>query len=346
MRDPLTQSTTDYLISFLISTLFETKFYLLFSFLFGYSFTIQMESANQKSQGFTAPFMRRLIGLFIIGVIHTLLFYHGDILTIYALMGFVLFLLRHKQVRTMIFIAIILISITALSWSIIAIEIDTTPLDPQAIALALEPKKQQFLGDFHSIIQQHWVEWQTTIAITLAMQAPTALAMFCLGFIAGKRQLFLNFKNYQKVANRLSLFGLIIGLPSAIIYGYATTFNHNPKLEVLALSLTILTAPLLCISYVVLAFKIYQTTIGQKISHILIPVGRTALSNYLLQSIFCTLIFFGIGLGMIGTTSPSETSLIAVIIFITQSLLSYLWLKFFKFGPLEKFLRAFTKWRW
>lgn len=346
VRDLLMQSHADYLVSFLVSVLFETKFYLLFSFLFGYSFTIQMESAKQKSQKFTNSFMRRLLGLFLIGTLHALFFYHGDILTTYALMGLVLFFLRHKQDQTFILIAITLIIITALCWSLVALETDNAPLDPQMIALALEPKKQQFLGNFYTIIQQHSREWQATIPITIAMQAPTALAMFCLGFIAGKRQLFLNFKSYQKTAHRLCLLGLMIGLPSAIIYGYATTFNHHPQLELLTFSLSILTAPLLCISYIVLAFKFYQTHMGQKLSPIFIPVGKMALSNYLLQSILCSFLFFGIGFGLMGTTSPTVTLLIAVTIFILQCFFSHYWLKFFKFGPLEKVLRAFTKGQW
>lgn len=345
IRDPLMQSPLDYLISFLISTLFETKFYLLFSFLFGYSFTIQMVSAAQKNDTFVYSFFRRLLGLLIIGTLHAIFLYHGDILATYALMGIILYCLRHQTDRFLITIASYLIVLTSLCWFLVALDSSNSTMDIPAWINFLQQKQTKFLGNWTAIIHQHWIEWQSTSLITIFMQAPTALAMFCLGLIAGRKQIFLNFQLYQKQAIILCIIGLFIGLPIAIFYGYTTTYLQNPQTELIAFSLSILTGPLLCIAYIVLAFRFYQTNIGQKLSQIFIPVGKTALSNYILQSLICTFIFFGIGFGLMGQLTPTQTIVIAFAIFLIQCLFSYLWLNHFKYGPLEWVLRCFTKWQ-
>lgn len=346
IRDPLMQSSLDYLISFLISTLFETKFYLLFSFLFGYSFTIQMVSAAQKNDTFVYSFFRRLLGLLIIGTLHAIFLYHGDILATYALMGIILYCLRHQTDRFLITIASCLIVLTSLCWFLVALDSSNSTMDIPAWINFLQQKQTKFLGNWTAIIHQHWIEWQSTSLITIFMQAPTALAMFCLGLIAGRKQIFLNFQLYQKQAIILCIIGLFIGLPIAIFYGYTTTYLQNPQTELIAFALNILTGPLLCIAYIVLAFKLYQTNIGQKLFQIFIPVGKTALSNYILQSLICTFIFFGIGFGLMGQLTPTQTIVIAFAIFLIQCLFSYLWLNHFKYGPLEWALRCFTKWQW
>lgn len=346
IRDPLMQSPIDYLTSFLISTLFETKFYLLFSFLFGYSFTIQMVSAAQKNDTFVYSFFRRLLGLLIIGTLHAIFLYHGDILATYALMGIILYCLRHQTDRFLIIVASCLIVLTSLCWFLVALDSSNSTMDIPAWINFLQQKQTKFLGNGTAIIHQHWIEWQSTSLITIFMQAPTALAMFCLGLIAGRKQIFLNFQLYQKQAIILCIIGLFIGLPIAIFYGYTTTYLQNPQTELIAFALNILTGPLLCITYIVLAFKFYQTNIGQKLFQIFIPVGKTALSNYILQSLICTFIFFGIGFGLMGQLTPTQTIIIAFAIFLIQCLFSYLWLNHFKYGPLEWALRCFTKWQW
>jgi uncharacterized protein len=305
-----------------------------------------MASAAQKNSTFVYSFFRRLLGLLIIGTLHSIFLYHGDILATYALMGIILYCLRHQTDRFLIILASCLVVLTSLCWLLVALDSSNSAMNISAWVHFLQQKQMKFLDNWTAIIHQHWIEWQSTSLITIFMQAPTALAMFCLGLIAGRKQIFLNFQSHQKKANTLCMIGLFIGLPIAIFYGYTTTYLQIPELELIAFSLSILTGPLLCIAYIVLAFKFYQTNIGQKLSRIFIPVGKTALSNYILQSLICTFIFFGIGFGLMGQLTPTQTILIAFIIFLIQCLFSYLWLTRFKYGPLEWALRCFTKWQW
>ena len=85
--DDPTHDSVDLLIAGAVELLFAMKAYLLFAFLFGYSFTLQLDSAARRGVAFRPAFLRRLTGLFVLGVLHAVLLFHGDILTTYALLG-------------------------------------------------------------------------------------------------------------------------------------------------------------------------------------------------------------------------------------------------------------------
>jgi len=74
----------------------------------------------------------------------------------------------------------------------------------------------------------------------------------------------------------------------------------------------------------------------------LAPVGRMALTNYLLQTVICVLIFYGYGFGKFGRFGATRATLIALAIFLFQILLSALWLKYFAYGPMEWIWRQLT----
>ncbi len=341
IASPLQNSLWEDAVTFSIATLFETKFYLLFSFLFGYSFSIQMISAEKKQKPFKVLFMRRLLGLFCIGLIHALLLYHGDILSTYALMGILLLALRHQTDRVLMGCAITLICLTTLLWLLLAWMTPPIP-DPINLVLQIESVQHQYLMDWSTLIAQHWRGLQGVWVITLMMQAPIALAMFCLGFIAGRRQLFLNLEHYQLYFPRVLRLAGQVALPVGVFYGYASTFQPGSALEIFALALTILSAPLLSAGYAVCLLKLYQTKYLHKVFALLASAGRMALTNYILQSIICTYLFFGVGFGWMGQLTPSQTVAIAFSIFIFQCGLSHLWLRYFSYGPLEWGLRCFT----
>jgi uncharacterized protein len=77
----------------------------------------------------------------------------------------------------------------------------------------------------------------------------------------------------------------------------------------------------------------------------LAPVGRMALTNYLLQSVIGSLIFYGVGLGLYDKLGPAAGALIIIAVFAAQVLVSPLWLRRFRFGPVEWVWRSLTYWK-
>jgi len=96
----------------------------------------------------------------------------------------------------------------------------------------------------------------------------------------------------------------------------------------------------LCLFYVATLTLLYQRATWQKRLSVLAPLGRMALTNYLMQTLVCLVIFYGSG--QIGQTGPAKCLLIALVIYITQVMLSTLWLTRFRMGPVEWLWRTMS----
>lgn len=346
--DPNFRSASDILAQFTVRLLFETKFYLLFSFLFGYSFTLLMGSAERAGEAFIPKMIRRLASLWIIGAIHAVLLFHGDILTTYAVLGLLLLALRHRPDRRLARLATGLVIASFLLCAAISLLLDMADIstDPAVIMAEAREILAAYRGSALSIIRRHIEELASTWIIVGLIQGPTALAMFLIGLIAGRRQLLAETDKHQSLLRRLLWLGLIVGLPGAAFYGSTVTLTGSPAREFLGLSVSLLTAPFLTGAYAAGLILWFRTPGGARLAHALAPAGRMALSNYLLQSLICAFIFYAYGLSLMGTIGPVATFALAITIFVLQLGLSYWWMQRFAYGPVEYLLRAATHWRW
>lgn len=348
--DPMAMSLVERGASFVRTFVFETKFYLLFSFLFGYSFTLQMQAAQRDGKPFAPRMARRLLALWVLGVLHGVLLYHGDILTTYAVIGLALLMLRRRSDVLLMRLAIGLVLATALLWAgigyllvVAGIASDTRGAYAEA-ARALAA----YRGTPATVIVQHVRELLQIWWITGLVQAPTALAMFFAGFIAGRRGLLsgadanANVDAHRGFFRRLLVWGLVIGLPGAAVYAWPSIRLDSTIREIYGLSATLLTAPFLTAAYAAGLVLLMQTPRGHAVEAWLAPAGRMALSNYLGQSLVCAWIFLAYGLRWIGTVGPLAATAIAFAIFACQLVLSRWWMRRFVYGPVEWLLRAFT----
>lgn len=336
------------LVHLFISTIFEMKFYLLFSFLFGYSVTLQMQSALRAGDTFVPRFLRRQAGLWVIGLLHAVLLFHGDILSTYALLGVVLLLWRNSPDRALVKSAIWLIGITAVLWASLGVLLWNYPEQPDTAQLLSEAQLAYtaYSGSFSSVIMQHLNELKVMWLILLLIQAPCALAMFLLGFLAGKHQFLAQPDQYRPYLKPAIKAGLFIGLPASFITALTALLAAGTHWEMLGLALSLATAPLLTFGIIAIMLKFFSTERGLFWRDALAPAGRMALSNYLLQSLICGFIFYGYGLGLIDQTSAFTNVLIGLAIFAFQLVFSRWWMKHYYYGPLEWLLRALTIGHW
>ncbi|MBZ7921342.1 DUF418 domain-containing protein [Ensifer adhaerens] len=347
LADPAFGGIADRTVHLVIALFFEMKFYLLFSFLFGYSFTLQMRSAEKSGEAFVPRLLRRQTGLWLIGIAHAVLLFHGDILTTYAVLGVVLLTLRNRSDAALFRLAKWLIILIAVAWGALGMlaTLAPMPLDRSAILAAAEATKLAFRGDWQAIIGQHLTELSSVWVILGLLQAPCALAMFVLGLIAGRRKTLARPEENRALFQRLLRAGLWIGLPGAIVYAYASVELIDSPVAIIGLSIGLITGPFLTGAYVGGMMLFFGTTVGQRLRTLLAPAGRMALSNYLIQSLVAALIFHGYGLGVIGKVSPLATVLIALAIFTAQLFTSRWWMARYAYGPLEWVLRFITIWR-
>lgn len=340
--DPAYTSTVDQIARGLSSVFVDMKFYLLFSFLFGYSFTLQMESAAAAGAAFAPRMLRRIAGLFAIGVLHIVFLYAGDVLTTYALACLVLFWMRRCRDRTALRVAAALYGVVVASLVLSGLFLDPAAVLPAhdvAVANA-EQSTAAMLGGWGEIVGQHLDGLPLLILQAVTLQGPTALAMFLLGLVAGRRRLLVGVRGDEPVLRRIQWFGFPIGLTGSTVYALGGGTGHA-----LAVAVSVATAPLLTAAYIATLLRVMHSPRTTWVRSALAPAGRIALTNYLAQSALGLLIFTGIGFGAAGSLSPWQTAALAVLIFALQLCASAIWLRRYRYGPAEWLLRWITNGR-
>ena len=344
--DPVFSRPVDLAVRWLIAWLFETKFYLLFSFLFGYSFTLQMAAAERSQAAFAPRFLRRLGGLALLGAGHAVLFYQGDILVTYALLGLALLLCRRMDPARALRAALWLIVLASAVWAILG---GLSLLDPVQPGYAAQYRAdalasiQAYRGTIGTTIAQHIKELTETIwFMVLFVQGPYVFAMFLAGYALGRRNALADPWRAPRALGLLCALGLLPGLAGAAVYATTAMPRMSAVWELPGLAAGLLTAPLLSLSYGAAFLLALRTRPGRGLGAWLAPAGRMALTNYLMQSVICAFLFTAWGLRLFGSVSPLAGFAIAVAIFAAQLPWSAWWLRHHAYGPVEWFLRALT----
>ncbi|GHA08977.1 hypothetical protein GCM10010329_34780 [Streptomyces spiroverticillatus] len=252
LEDPGLGGPLSEVVRRLVTVLFEAKFFLLFSFLFGYSFTLQIDSAERRGDRFAPRFLRRLTGLFVIGVIHAVILFPGDILTLYAVLGLILLALRRVRPLNAVRIALALLAVTAVGYALLALAVADAGgggVIPTSTASAAAQATEALRGGPASVIGAHLQELPDVVALLLFFQAPSALAAFLLGLAAGRRRAFADTGRHQRLLRRLQWVGFTAGLLGGIVYADASLNHPESAYQLLAMGLDVITAPLLAAAF-------------------------------------------------------------------------------------------------
>ncbi|HKQ99021.1 MAG TPA: DUF418 domain-containing protein, partial [Pyrinomonadaceae bacterium] len=181
--------------------------------------------------------------------------------------------------------------------------------------------------------------------LILDMRLPKILAMFLLGFYAYRRGFFQNLSSHRALIRRVLVYGLILGLVGNVAFaalaGREAVFPPSPA-GVVGVITYAFGVPALALFFIALVATLWQKAAWRRVLAFLAPVGRMALTNYLLQSLICVFIFYGFGFGQFGRLGARGATLVALAIFSFQVLVSALWLKYFNYGPMEWVWRQLT----
>ncbi|MFG1706403.1 DUF418 domain-containing protein [Nonomuraea sp. M3C6] len=344
MAEPAFDSPLDWGVRWVVTMFVENKFYLLFSFLFGYSFTLQVDSAVRQGRRFAPMFLRRLAGLFLLGLAHAVLLFPGDILTTYAAVGLALLIFRKITPRTAVLLAVALTVLLALGFVLLAV-LATAGLDVSGrladSAAEATRSDSALVGAFWQIVTEHLRKLSLVIVARVLFQGPAVLAACLIGLAVGKLGALRDLSAYTDTLRRLQWTGFTVGLAGAFFYTQSAWNGAVHKFWGEAVDLV--TAPLLAAAYAATFLRVlpYLPRLGRALT----APGRMALSNYLAQSLICALIFTGYGLALVDRVSPPLEVVIALGIFVAQVLYSRWWLKEHRYGPVEWLLRFLTYWR-
>ncbi len=335
----------------------QEKFKGLFSFLFGLGLAVQMMRADARGAQFLPLYARRLGVLFLIGVAHFLLVWDGDILHDYALLGVVLLLFRRFSPKTLLVGAGALLAIPILLYSLATYSAITGRVNPHVKEWIAYENGSEADGTVDESSDAYargsYAEMVTLRASELPrdMSPDTddayVLAIFLLGLYAGRRRIFHDVSAHLPLIRRVQRWGLIIGVAGNAAFAAGGSFDPSPTsvAQNVGRLCLVVAAPAPMLFYASTIILLTQREIWRRRLAPLAAVGRTALSNYLLQSLICTTIFYSYGLALFGKVSPSLGLLLTITIFLIQIPSSVWWLRRFQFGPVEWLWRSLTYWQ-
>jgi len=183
------------------------------------------------------------------------------------------------------------------------------------------------------------------LSLLFEMRLPKILAMFLLGLYVYRRGFFQNLSSHQPLIRRVLVYSLILGLAGNVAFaalaGKEAVLPPTPAGVAGVISYAF-GVPALALFIIALVATLWQRAAWRRLLAFLAPVGRMALTNYLLQTVICVLIFYGYGFGWFGRVGATAATLTALAIFLFQIIVSWLWLSYFSYGPMEWIWRQLT----
>lgn len=340
----------------------------LFSLLFGVGMFVLLDRLEKKGAGMEAAniYFRRLTWLLVFGLIHGyLLLWRGEILFEYALMGFLVFSFRHMAPKKLILISLFLFSSGAL-WTygdykndvklVSQVELAKTfisqgkPLTKELIEANRKWQEREWkisaagVTDHNNNMHKGYfdlVDFLAPINEQNNEHDPyrydlwDVLSMMLLGIALFKLKILTAEKSYSFYA-LMALIGYSIGL-SVNYYEIRTIMDSN--FSFLGFSKSYLTYDLgritVAMGHIALIMILCKSSILMWLKNRLAAVGKMALTNYLMHSIICMIVFTGVGFEQFGELQRHELLYVVFSIWIFQLILSPIWLKYYHFGPAE-----------
>ncbi|MEL3960252.1 DUF418 domain-containing protein [Lysinibacillus endophyticus] len=312
----------------------------IFTFVFGYSFIKLVESIRNKGKKSRWSILRRSTGLILLGFLHATYLWDGDILLFYGSIMIVLLPFINRNPKTLfIWATILFVLTTALGYG----QVDSTTKEEQEMKEYIELAYDTYgngtyreIYEFRNDVMPPGFEDPIFIIILLIVAPFIYIPMFLFGMGVAKLGAFESLVTERKWYIRGSIFvplGLICKALGLLKNDWAGVLSMGGSM-------------LLSIGYISLFVLLYETKFFVRIRSVFENVGKLSLSNYILQTVICTFVFYGYGFGLFGQLGVAMGVLLGIVIYILQCILSTLYLKKFKRGPLEVLLRMWTNFSW
>jgi uncharacterized protein len=339
----------DQLAEQLRDMLFSGKFNSMFSLLFGIGFTLQYARMQQKDpQNATQTYLRRLLALAVIGIVHACVFWTGDVLHVYAILGLLLvFPLRNASRRT-----IVTLIVLALVYPVVSGLLRLAIVTPDVTAMLVARSKAFEVtnnlayghGSFWQAAAEHtrefahfyenrwqlWGEFGWYVQMSLTM---------LLGLLVGREGWVRRLPELMPQVKRLMGWALGVGLACGAAFTIIFELNRAPgpsPIKFIGGLCYWTSRPAMMIFYVLLIVRLAQQPAWQRRFAPFAAAGRMPLTNYLMQTAICTTLFYGWGFGLWGQVGPALQLVLSLFIFFAiQVPWSLWWLRRHDQGPLE-----------
>ena len=345
-------SAWDYITKYFLSIFVDGKFYTIFSLLFGIGFSIIISNVTKRGGNAYVIFYRRMCVLLIIGFLHLMYIWSGDILMLYAMMGMILPLFIKVSDKVLLwttgillFLPVILdFLLEALGVSLSSPIVDWQWRECAKVGIT-EENFAYWLRDadsyskiFDFLIQGAIVRIQEFVD---GHRWFKVLGLFMIGLYIGRHRLYADLDKRKDILRKAAIWGLCIGLPLSCFYAWDSISGHpfgSGTHSLIYFASVYLTA----FGYIGAIGLLYLKHKDAVCWKILAYPGRMALTNYIGQSLIGMLIYYGTGFGFGADTGLIYVEITVLCVFAFQICFSALWLRFFRFGPLEWIWRCLT----
>ncbi|UCG52127.1 MAG: DUF418 domain-containing protein [Candidatus Latescibacterota bacterium] len=337
---------------YLTHVFYDLKYMAMFSMLFGAGILLMTQRAEEKGIGSAALHYRRMGVLLVFGLLHGYLLWSGDILVWYALCGLIVYLFRKRSARTLVILGLVSIAVTsALSfmsgwtmqfWPEESVKdfVEGLMPPPEKIAEDLAVFRGTWPGQvvyrapdalaMQTFVFFFWALWRAGGLMLVGM------GMYKLGVFGAARS-----NSFYTI---LVTAAVLLGIPT-IVFGilYNTSVEWDVRQSFFFGSQYNYWASIVVsLGWVSLVMLVCKNGVFAGLTTRLAAVGRMAFTNYILQTVICTTIFYGHGFGLYGRVERVGQILIVLAVWIVLLVVSPIWLRYFRFGPLEWVWRSLT----
>jgi len=326
----------------ILKVLVEGSFMPIFAFVFGFGMIKMKESLNAKNRKAGWPLVRRFAMLIALGLLHSTFLWDGDILLFYGAIGFLLLIFMNRKPKTLMVWSIIFLTVAGLIG--LAPE-DKADKEMQAMNHRIETYVQSTVmlyaeGSYteikHDRNTANPLGENNAFMLVLVLISPLMTApMFLTGMYAAKKGWFADPDEKRAMYRK----GMLIFIPLGILL---KTFHLLFPETIGSGSGELLGGPALSIGYIMAFSLLYTKFAPSPLLERFEAVGRLSLTNYLMQTVICTTLFYGYGFGWFGKIGVIAGCGLGLIIYGAQLFASGWYLKRFTSGPVERVLRMWT----
>lgn len=345
-------SWVDNITHYLLYIFVDGKFYTIFSLLFGIGFSIILNNISKRGGNGLAIFYRRMVILLLIGFLHLMLVWSGDILMLYAIVGMALPLFIRFSDKALLRFALFFLVLPVL----IDFICEIFTLHPSAAIVGWQWKYCDEFGITPDNFA-YWLRDSTTYTDTFKFLIQGAIVrlqefvdgnryfkvmgLFIIGYWIGRNKFYAEIEQRRRQLKRISIIGLVVGLPLSVAYAWSAMSSHRLGFGFHSI-LYFMSVYLTAFGYIATISLLYMKFKGLSVWKFLSAPGRMALTNYIGQSFIGMIIFYGIGFGLGASMGLTYVELIVLGVYLLEILFSRAWLRLFRFGPLEWVWRCLT----
>ncbi len=324
-----------------IVLLVTQRFIGIFSLLFGVGVAIQQENFKQRSEAFTPYYLRRTFLLAVFGAINLVFFFWGDILLIYSVFSLLLLIFFKQSNRVILVTAAVIFIVPSILYAIEPIRLF---FEMPRFRMLQHASAERFIeiyqsGSVFEMAKSRVLDYYYSYLPDLTWHR-TSFACMLIGYYLGRNNYHQRYVYYLKQLKWHFWIALIfcIGYVAADagLRDMLAPTPFNILLNNLFIGVSIFVYLLLLLYY-------FERRSGKGlVIRLFTNIGKMSLSNYFFQQIACAFIFHSYGLGLYFTTCPTVNFILTLCLFSLQLILSSLYLKVFKIGPLELLWRKFS----